>query len=284
MSIGDIAGSTAIQQGERTLFFKVGARKGRGGTRRGRARQGRARQSVAGGPWRDGTGHNGKPPTQLCPSIDSHPTLAPPQPLPPSLPIRALHPPTTLPPPSPRCRSWRCLTLLARAACCCAAAWPTWRRSRRAGLPPGAAARCVAACRGKLSPWVAVTGPCFGGCVGPRAARRAPPRVRALRSLTPWRPCPQPPGASPQPCPLSRSPRPPPLSPLPSTPAPWTPLLTPSPLPLPLVDATQVYSLVLGAFRAHLSSSLAELAQRWGAFAASEGGRLAPLVEAMPTR
>ncbi len=46
----------------------------------------------------------------------------------------------------------------------------------------------------------------------------------------------------------------------------------------------QVYSLVLGAFRAHLSAALAELALRWGSFSAQEGGRLAPLVEAMPTR
>lgn len=51
-----------------------------------------------------------------------------------------------------------------------------------------------------------------------------------------------------------------------------------------LVAQEQVYSLVVGAFRAHLSSALAALAQRWGAFAAAEGGRLAPLVEAMPTR
>jgi hypothetical protein len=59
-----------------------------------------------------------------------------------------------------------------------------------------------------------------------------------------------------------------------------TPTLPPSdPDPTP-----QVYSLVLGAFRSHLNSALAELAQRWGVFAASEGGRLAPLVEAMPTR
>ncbi|KAI8468231.1 MAG: eukaryotic and archaeal DNA primase, large subunit-domain-containing protein [Monoraphidium minutum] len=50
------------------------------------------------------------------------------------------------------------------------------------------------------------------------------------------------------------------------------------------VAQEQVYSLVLGAFRAHLSAALAELAQRWGKFAASEAGRLAPLVEAMPTR
>lgn len=54
-----------------------------------------------------------------------------------------------------------------------------------------------------------------------------------------------------------------------------------NPRPSPPV---QVYSLVVGAFRAHLSAALAELAQRWGAFAASEAGRLAPLVEAMPTR
>ncbi|GBF91520.1 DNA primase large subunit-like [Raphidocelis subcapitata] len=50
------------------------------------------------------------------------------------------------------------------------------------------------------------------------------------------------------------------------------------------VAQEQVYSLVVGAFRAHLSAALAELAQRWGAFVASEGGRLAPLVESMPTR
>jgi hypothetical protein len=52
----------------------------------------------------------------------------------------------------------------------------------------------------------------------------------------------------------------------------------------PPTQTPQVYSLVVGAFRAHLSSALAELAQRWGAFVAAEGGRLAPLVESMPTR
>lgn len=50
------------------------------------------------------------------------------------------------------------------------------------------------------------------------------------------------------------------------------------------VAQEQVYALVVGAFRAHLSAALAEAARCWGAFAAAEGGRLAPLVESMPSR
>lgn len=50
------------------------------------------------------------------------------------------------------------------------------------------------------------------------------------------------------------------------------------------VGRDQVHSLVGGAFRQHLSASLADMARRWQAFAAAEGARLAPLVEAMPSR
>jgi DNA primase large subunit len=50
------------------------------------------------------------------------------------------------------------------------------------------------------------------------------------------------------------------------------------------VGRDQVHSLVCGAFRQHLSAALADMARRWSAFAAAEGARLAPLVEAVPTR
>jgi DNA primase large subunit len=50
------------------------------------------------------------------------------------------------------------------------------------------------------------------------------------------------------------------------------------------VGRDQVHSLVCGAFRQHLSAALADMARRWAAFAQAEGARLAPLVEAMPTR
>jgi hypothetical protein len=46
----------------------------------------------------------------------------------------------------------------------------------------------------------------------------------------------------------------------------------------------QVGSLVVGCFRMHLSAALTEAAWAWGAFTAAEADRLAPLVDALPSR
>jgi hypothetical protein len=51
-----------------------------------------------------------------------------------------------------------------------------------------------------------------------------------------------------------------------------------------LLALLQVYSLVVGAFRASLSASLVEAARAWGAFSAAEADRLAPLVDSLPSR
>ncbi|KAF8060629.1 DNA primase large subunit [Scenedesmus sp. PABB004] len=50
------------------------------------------------------------------------------------------------------------------------------------------------------------------------------------------------------------------------------------------VGQDQVYSLVVGSFRASLSAALVEAAREWGAFAGAEADRLAPLVDSLPTR
>eukprot|EP00877_Chromochloris_zofingiensis_P006868 jgi/Chrzof1/2434/Cz11g15130.t1 len=50
------------------------------------------------------------------------------------------------------------------------------------------------------------------------------------------------------------------------------------------VGREQVYSLVVGTFRQQLSAALTDMSKRWGTFACQEGARLAPLVEAMPSR
>jgi hypothetical protein len=46
----------------------------------------------------------------------------------------------------------------------------------------------------------------------------------------------------------------------------------------------QVASLVVGSFRMGLSKGLVECAKQLGSFLASEGARLGPLVETMPSR
>lgn len=41
---------------------------------------------------------------------------------------------------------------------------------------------------------------------------------------------------------------------------------------------------MVGSFRMGLSKGLVECAKQWGSFLASEGARLGPLVETMPSR